>query len=198
MCKNRRVCGVRHVPVVVVVGTASVCSLALERRLAITIGVAAAAPGPTAAIVEAVVEPIFGLDDFESFVGELSCGDDVDHHVDSVFRAVEQNGDRLKISDSETVVEGGLPESGYVVAVFDRRKVVVQAVGHNWPKEVLLIHPVRGFDLSDFGAGLCGIGQEDVEHEVNVDGHVILGGAVFTHMEGARGEGPVCVLGDTG
>jgi hypothetical protein len=53
VCRGRRVCGVGHVPVIVVVG-ASVGGLTLERlRVTITIGVAEAATA-TLAVVPAV------------------------------------------------------------------------------------------------------------------------------------------------
>jgi hypothetical protein len=97
---NRRVCGVRHVPVFVEVRR--VGGLTLEGvSVAIAIDVAAAAAAAaaptardpvtaTAAGAVVVVGRInVWLDDHKGVIGEVGSGENVVHHVDSVFRAVE-------------------------------------------------------------------------------------------------------------
>jgi len=146
--------------------------------------------------VGAVGPPLVGFDEFEGFIGEVRHGDDAAHGVDEVLRAVKQNGDFIKIADSEAVIESGLPEIEDVVTTFHRSEVPVHAVGHCRPEEVGFIHPVRRFNLRDFGFGLRGHGREDVEDEGSVDVRMILRGAAFAHLDTECGF-VVAVLGAT-
>jgi len=180
------------VSVAVVIGVAAAPAAPTVRTAPGMPAVPAAGGPATATTVDAVV--VVGsmsvwLDDNEGVVGEVSSGEDAVHHVNSVFGAVEQDGDRVKICNSKTFVKGGLPEGGYVVTACDCREVVAQAVGHNWPKKVVIVHSEGGGDLGDFGPSLLGVGQEDVEHEVDVDPLVIVGPSAFTHLKGTRGDG---------
>ena len=133
-----------HVPAVVVTtgpALGDVVALTIEVASA---GSAAATRVPVGpASLGAVGPPLVGFDEFEGFIGEVRHGDDAAHFVDAVLRAVDQNGDFIKIADSEAVIESGLPEIENVVTTFHRSEVPVHAVGHCRPEEVGFIHPVR-------------------------------------------------------
>jgi hypothetical protein len=89
-------------------------------RVTITIGVAGAAT-TTLGAVEVVLTLLvlasfnIGLDEFKSGVGEVSSRENVAEHVDSVFGAVKENGDRLEVLDGEAKLEIGGPKVHHVV-----------------------------------------------------------------------------------
>jgi hypothetical protein len=134
-----------------------------RRRVTITIGVAEAA---TTTLVVAEVGVVLtllvlggfnvGLDEFKSCVGEMSSRENVAENVDSVFGAVEENGDRLEVLDGEASLEIGGPKGHHVVTALGGGEIEAQ-VGHTWPKELILTHPIGGGDHSDLGPGRCGV-----------------------------------------
>ena len=130
-------------------------SLALDRAVALTIGVTSAAsaaaavvPASAGSAAEAVGVPFVGLDEVEGLIGEVCHGSDAVHLVYEVITAVKQDGDLIKIADSEAFIESGLPEIEDVITTFDRSEVPVEAVGHCRPKKVGFIHPVLKTDFA--------------------------------------------------
>ncbi len=55
----------------------------------------------------------------------------------------------------------------------------------------MLVHSEGGCDLGDFSPSFLDVGQENVEDEVDVDQHVIVGVPAFAHLDGTSGDGEV-------
>jgi hypothetical protein len=132
-------------------------------RVTITVGVAGAATTTLVAVEVGVVLALLvftsfnvGLDEFKSGVGEVSGRENVAEHVDSVFGAVKENGDRLEVLDGEAKLEIGGPKGHDVVTALGVGEVEAQ-VRHTWPKELMLAHPKGGGDHSDLSPGRFGV-----------------------------------------
>jgi hypothetical protein len=158
-------------------------------RVTITIGVAGAATTTLVAVEVEVVLTLLvlksfniGLDEFKSGVGEVSSRENVAEHVDSVFGAVKENGDRLEVLDGEAKLEIGGPKGHHVVTALGVGEVEAQ-VRHTWPKELILAHPKGGGDHSDLSPGRFGVWQQNGEHQVNVDPLMVVRSASFTALD---------------